>query len=83
MKYADVEKRRKVGHCDFNCPNCGKDHHRVIWQDKWKGEDEWDSFEHGDAHCSCGAQLLIAVQPFGEVELYWINEKKMREEKTK
>ena len=78
MKYDSVEKRRKIGDCTFNCPNCGKEHYRVIWEDKWEDEDEWSGFEHADALCSCGAQILISVQPDGETGLYWLNEKKMK-----
>jgi hypothetical protein len=26
------DAKRKVGECDFQCPNCGRQLHRVLWE---------------------------------------------------
>jgi len=88
-----TELKRKVGEVDFNCPNCNRQLHRVIWE---RGPDIeldgkgrkvgpiWNTgFETAFAICSCKAQIIIGIQPDGEAMMYWINESKMKEETGK
>jgi hypothetical protein len=74
--------RHKVGDVDFNCPNCNRELHRVLWEHA----SEWDvetkkptMFDFVEAHakCRCGALILVA-DTYERFELYWLNEKEMR-----
>jgi len=77
MKYADTPARKKVGDCSFSCPNCGKEHHRTVWQE----QDEPDGgLIHADAVCPCGARLL-AADNYQNFSVYWLNEKQIEGEK--
>lgn len=73
MKYADTPPRKNVGEVDFPCSNCGKEHHRTLWQE----QDEDFGLVHADALCSCGARLLLADN-LQEFAVYWLNEKEMK-----
>lgn len=70
-----------AGEVDFGCPNCEKEHHETIWMEAMEVDDEGEltyDFPHATKICSCGASILIAWQPDGEGELYWLNKKKMQ-----
>ena len=74
--------RHKVGVVTFNCPNCGKELTRTVWEHatEWDEETkEVTEFDHVAAHarCSCDAEILVADD--GEhMGVYWLNEKQMK-----
>jgi len=81
MKYDKTPPRMKVGDVDFQCPNCCRELHRTIWQEReidMDGKLSAIGLVHADALCSCGAQILVAddLERFG---LYWLNEQKMKQ----
>ena len=81
-KLLDKAPRKNAGEVDFDRPNCGDAHHETIWMDAWEVDDAGKLFYDGPqatAVCKCGASILVAWQPDGEGELYWLNKKKMQE----
>jgi len=88
-KALEEAPRKDAGEVDFECPNCGTKIHETIWMDAWEVDDEGElSYDCplATSDCKCGASLLVAWQPDGQAELYWLNKKKMQacsEEATK
>ena len=81
MKYDNTPPRKKVGECTFDCPNCGIEHSRVLWQEReidFEGKLSPVGLVHADATCSCGAQILVA-DDLESLKLFWLNEYKMKE----
>ena len=73
--------RINAGEVDFDCPNCGNEIHETIWMDAWEVDDEGElSYDCplATSSCKCGASILVAWQPDGEAELYWLNKKEMQ-----
>jgi len=72
--------RKKVGHVTFDCPNCWREITRAVWAMAIEVDDEGElryGCETAFAKCRCGAELLVAYQPDGQGELYWLNEEEM------
>ena len=76
--------RKKVGEVDFDCVNCGRHLHRVLWAEATEfyadtGKPTPDGYDliTAFAYCSCGAQLLVA-DDYEKLGLYWVNEEKMK-----
>ena len=72
---------KEVGDVGFHCPNCEKRLHAIIYEHAWEVDDEGNITYDGPQAtkiCDCGASLLVAWQPDGEVELYWLNKKRMQ-----
>jgi hypothetical protein len=66
-----------------NCVNCGKELRFSIYEeaedfDTTTGKPLWDmgAFIHGEKHCTCGADLLIA-DDMENVNIYWLNQREM------
>ena len=76
LKYANTPPRKKVGDCDFTCPNCGREHHRTLWEEQDDPE-EGMNLIHADAKCRCGALLLVA-DDMEHFNVYWLNKQKMK-----
>lgn len=76
MKYADTPPRKKVGDCDFDCPNCNRELHRTLWREQDKDDLEC-GFVHADAKCRCGAHILVA-DDLESFKVFWLNEKDMK-----
>ena len=75
------EERKKVGEVDFNCPNCNRSLHRVLWAEatEWDcetGEPTCFDFINAFAFCPCGAKLAV-VDDYENLLLLWINKKEM------
>jgi len=73
---------KEVGEVDFECPNCGEMQHETIYVNAWEIDDQGEIMYDGPMAttvCECGASLLVAWQPDGQAELYWINKKKMQD----
>jgi len=70
-------KLRKVGEVDFSCPNCGKTHHRVLWEHLDDSDDLGANLIAGYAECSCGASLMVA-DDMERFAVYWLNKKEMK-----
>lgn len=73
--------RKEVGKVDFECPNCADMIHETVWEDVWEVDEDGNLFYDGPqatSICDCGASLLVAWQPDGEAELYWLNKEKMQ-----
>ena len=72
--------RKRVGRVTFSCANCGRKMTRTVWAEAGEidgnGEITYD-FEQAVGKCRCGAVNVVAYQPDGEAELYWINKKEM------
>jgi len=84
-----ADKRRKVGDCDFECPNCNRHHHRVLWEhasdfsfdeEKQNWTIEWGCGpKSGVAECPCGKVWLIAETDYeGTTELFDITSKEAK-----
>ena len=81
-KLLEEAPRKDVGEVDFECPNCGGWLHEKIWEDAWEVDEEGELFYDGPqatSVCKCGASLLVAWQPDGEGEMYWLNKEKMQD----
>ena len=73
--------QKDVGVVDFDCPNCETSIHETIYEHAWEVDEDGELFYDGPqatSVCDCGASLLVAWQPDGEAELYWLNKKKMQ-----
>ncbi len=80
-KMLDEAPRKEAGDVWFDCPNCEKEHHETVWVDAWEvDEDGYLGYDGPQATsvCECGASILVAWQPDGEAELYWLNKEKMQ-----
>lgn len=80
-KLLEEAPRKDAGEVDFECPNCDNELHETIWMDAWEVDDVGElSYDGPQATsiCKCGASLLVAWQPDGEAELYWLNKEKMQ-----
>jgi len=80
-KKLESAPRKKVGDVDFECAHCNRTHHRAIWESAWEIDEEGNIGYEGPiatAKCRCGALNLVAWQPDGQVELYWINKRAMQ-----
>lgn len=86
-KLLDEAPQREVGEVWFDCPNCYKEHHEKIFEEALEVDEDGEvfyDFPHALKICDCGASILVAWQPDGEGELYWLNKKVMQEsERTK
>jgi len=81
-KLLDEAPRKDVGEVWFDCPNCYKEHHETIYEDAWEVDEEGNlTYDCPTATtvCDCGASILVAWQPDGQGELYWLNKKKMQD----
>ena len=81
-KLLDEAPRKEAGDVRFDCPNCEKEHHETIWVDAWEVDDEGNLMYDGPQAttvCECGASVLVAWQPDGEGERYWLNKKDMQD----
>lgn len=68
-------KRRNVGSVDFDCPNCGREYHRTLWEEV--EEDGLGGPVTSDAvSCKCGA-VLFCADDYENVNVYWINQREM------
>lgn len=87
------DKRRKVGDCDFACPECGRHHHRVLWEyamdfsfdeKKRKWEIEWGSSAiTAVIECPCGKVWLVGETDYeGTTELFDLTPKPKIPEQT-
>ncbi len=75
-----MPKRRNVGSVDFECPNCGREYHRTLWEDV---EDGCVGAIASDVVvCECGAQLLCA-DDYDGFDVYWLNKRKFEEKRWK
>jgi len=68
-------KLRKVGEIDFNCPNCGRSFHRVLWRHLDPCDDE-PLHIAAYASCPCGAKLMAAFD-MHDFLVYWLNQEEM------
>lgn len=74
-----------VGTAWFDCPNCGTEIEAEIEETAWEVDEDGKLYYDcptACAVCKCGAKLLVAEQPDGENELYWLNEKEMPQDYT-
>ncbi len=70
-------KRRNVGDVDFECPNCGREYHRTLWEEI--EDDGLGGPVTSDAvACKCGA-VLFCADDYENVNVYWLNKREMRE----
>lgn len=80
-KALEEAPRKEAGDVWLDCPNCGEEHHKTIWMDAWEVDDEGNLTYDGPqatASCECGAAILVAWQPDGQGEIYWLNKKEMQ-----
>ena len=81
-KMLEEAPRREVGDVDFECPNCENMLHEKIYEDAFEVDEDGTLFYDGalaTSVCKCGASLLVAWQPDGQAELYWLNKKEMQD----
>ena len=80
-KALEEAPQKDVGEVDFDCPNCGTSLHETVYEHAWEVDEDGTITYDGPqatSQCKCGSSLLVAWQPDGEAELYWLNKKKMQ-----
>ena len=72
--------RKNVGRVTFGCANCGRTLVRTIWSHASEIDEDghlYYDFDEALGRCRCGAMNLVAFQPDGQEELYWLNKEEM------